>query len=200
MMVLTIRGKHDTDSQSLGRSYWYLSLQELTCLDSFDPASLAIIEKLASIEQSVKQGFEQLQQGGSTVSQLATVAAIESPSHALLQHEGLFDTKNEPASRMSVEGVLAWSPFEHLQPELNLTHLLSSQEALLDANVPSAPAFDAGDEHELLQRFVDHVLTFNPVVDEDAVRQYLRDVQFTGMRWDAQSCVLVCQFSPSGPS
>jgi hypothetical protein len=92
---------------------------------------------------------------------------------------------------MSVEGVLAWSAFEHLQPELNLTDLLSSHETRVDANVPSAQAFDEGDEHDLVQRFVDHVLTFNPVVDEDVVRQYLRDVQFTGMRWDAQSCVLV---------
>lgn len=162
----------------------------LTKFPSFDPASLAIIEKLVGIEQSLKQGFEQLQ-GGSTLSQLANVAAIESPNHALLQHEGLFDTRNEPGSRMSVEGVLAWSPFDHLHPELNLTQLLSAQETLLDTNPSSAPAFDSGDEHELLQRFIDHVLTFNPVIDEDAVRQYLRDVQFTGMRWDAQSCVLV---------
>lgn len=137
----------------------------------------------------MKQGFQQLQ-GGSALSHLATVAAIESPNHALLQHEGLFDMKNEPSSRMSVEGILGWTPFDDLRPQLNLTHLLSPQEAV-DATPPPTASFDVGDEHELLQRFVDHVLTFNPIIDEEVVRQYFRDVQYTGMRWDAQSCVLV---------
>lgn len=98
--------------------------------------------------------------------------------------------RNEPSSRMSVEGILAWPPFDELRPQLNLTHLLSTQEEA-DAAAPPTASFDVGDEHELLQRFVDHVLTFNPIIDEEVVRQYLRDVQYTGMRWDAQSCVLV---------
>ena len=156
---------------------------------SFDPASLAIIEKLSDLELSIKQGFEQLQ-GGATLSQLASVAAIESPNHALLQHEGLFDIKNEPAPRMSIESVLAWTPFDDLHPDLNLTPLLSVPDEF-PAPGQSTADFDVGDEGELLQRFIDHVITFNPIIDEEMVRQYQRDVQYTGMRWDAQSCILV---------
>jgi hypothetical protein len=158
---------------------------------TFDPASLAIIERLHDLEESVKQGFERLQsqpvhvQNNSTFSHL-----VDSPNHALLQHEGLYDTKNEPASRMSVEGILNWAIFEDLRPQLNLTKLLSPTKA---ASSPAQPtsSFHVGDEHELLQRFIDHVLRFNPILDEDVIRQYQRDMQYTGVRWDAPSCLLV---------
>lgn len=156
---------------------------------SFDPASLAIIERLQELEQSVRQGFEHLQ-SSSALSHLASISAIESPNQALLQHEGLFDTKNEPASRMSVEGILKWAPFEDLRPQLNLTSLLSSSDKP-DTAPPASASFHVEDEQELLQRFIDHVLRFNPIIDEEVIRQYQRDIQYTGMRWDAQSCVLV---------
>lgn len=156
---------------------------------SFDPASLAIMEKLHELEQSVRQGFDHLR-SSSNLSHLASVAAIESPNHALLQHEGLFDTKNEPASRMSVESILKWAPFDEVHPQLNLTHLLSPRDEV-DVGPPPSASFHDGDEQDLLQRFINHVLTFNPIIDEEVIRQYHRDVQYTGMRWDAQSCVLV---------
>lgn len=93
--------------------------------------------------------------------------------------------------RMSIETVLSWPVFSDQSPNTYLKSLLNSTE--LD-HATSAHA-DTTDEvikyDELLQRFLDNVFIYNPVVEENTLQQYIRDIDFHGFGFDAKTCLLV---------
>ena len=51
--------------------------------------------------------------------------------------------------------------------------------------------FEVNGAGVLLQKFLDTVHIFNPVLEAEKVAEYVRDAQFNGLGWDAQSCLLV---------
>jgi hypothetical protein len=47
---------------------------------------------------------------------------------------------------------------------------------------------------QLLDRFFSRVHIKNPVLDEEEVRQWAKEVAFHGIGWNAQSCLVVGSF------
>lgn len=81
--------------------------------------------------------------------------------------------------------------FNSQAPNLNLKRLLSGQGDNVHQNLSLATDFEPGAEEHLLQRFLDTVFIYNPVLEESDLHQYIREIQFNGLGWDARSCLLV---------
>jgi hypothetical protein len=72
-------------------------------------------------------------------------------------------------------------------------------KALLQANnddsilscIPVIADFEHCAGEQLVQRFLDNVFIFNPILEEVKIHKYMRDARFNGLGWDAQSCLLV---------
>jgi hypothetical protein len=92
---------------------------------------------------------------------------------------------------MNIENVLSWPVFGDQNPNLDLKSLLNDSNDAASQITPMVSDFEHFPEEELVQRFLDHVLIFNPVLEETKVQKYIRDARFTGFGWDAQSCLLV---------
>lgn len=94
---------------------------------------------------------------------------------------------------MNIEGVLSWSVFDDLSPNLDLKGLLNSSSH----GTPQKPSMITEfDEHfaeeNLVARFMNNVFIYNPILEEAKIHRYMRDARFNGIGWDAQSCLLVC--------
>ncbi len=92
---------------------------------------------------------------------------------------------------MNIENVLSWPVFEDQNPSLDLKNLLNDSNNASSQFPPMFSEVDHYPDEQLVQRFMDHVFIFNPVLEEAKVHKYLRDARFTGLGWDAQSCLLV---------
>lgn len=93
---------------------------------------------------------------------------------------------------MSIETVLSWQAFAELPPNLDLKTLLVRDDIARSASSLSMDFMhEHGGEEQLLQRFLDSVFIFNPVLEEAALHQCIREIQFHGLQWDAKSCLLV---------
>jgi hypothetical protein len=95
---------------------------------------------------------------------------------------------------INIEAVLAWPVFEDqgFSQRLDLRSLLQTN---IDYTVPlqtSLPLeFDQYIAPQLVQRFMENVHIFNPVLEEAKVKEYMMETQLNGLGWDARSCLLV---------
>ena len=80
-----------------------------------------------------------------------------------------------PATTPSPESV----PFPAATPHTDAANWRMS----VDVDLPAAEA--------VLQGFFDHVHIFNPILEEEDVRDYIRRVRFDGIGWDSVSCLVV---------
>jgi hypothetical protein len=127
----------------------------------------------------------------------ASSTVADSPSRGVLSRlkslnsPSLERSKDGTPCHMNIEGVLSWSVFDDVSPNLDLKGLLnSSHGASQSLSVPTD--FDAHvAEEELLGRFMNNVFIYNPVLEEAKIHRYMRDARFNGIGWDAQSCLLV---------
>ena len=92
---------------------------------------------------------------------------------------------------MNIENVLSWPIFEDQKPNLDLKTLLNDSNDASSQFPPMVSDVEHFPEAQLVQRFLDHVFIFNPVLEEAKVQKYIRDSRFNGLGWDAQSCLLV---------
>jgi hypothetical protein len=93
---------------------------------------------------------------------------------------------------MNIEGVLSWSVFDDLSPNLDLKGLFNSGNQVVPLQLSVATEFDEHfAEETLVARFMNNVFIYNPVLEEAKIQRYMRDARFNGIGWDAQSCVLV---------
>jgi hypothetical protein len=92
---------------------------------------------------------------------------------------------------MNIENVLSWPCFDDQRPNLDLKSLLNDTNNANPELPPMTAELDQYPSEELLQRFMDNVFIFNPVLEEARVHQYIRDARFHGLGWDAPSCLLV---------
>jgi hypothetical protein len=103
-------------------------------------------------------------------------------------------------SYINIEAVLTWPVFEDqdFAGRLDLKSLLRSDKdyAAAPPIMSVSPDIDIHASGQLLQRFLDNVHIFNPILEERKVREYMRVTSFNGLGWDAQSCLLVTE-SPS---
>ena len=100
-------------------------------------------------------------------------------------------TRDPIPCHMNIENVLSWPVFEDENPSLDLKNLLNDSNDVSSQFPPMFSEVDHYPDEQLVQRFLDHVFIFNPVLEEAKVHKYLRDARFTGLGWDAQSCLLV---------
>lgn len=103
-------------------------------------------------------------------------------------------TRESFPTHINIEAVLSWPVFEgrDFDQRIDLKGLLqANNEDALRSNMSVVADFDHCDGEALLQRFLDHVYIFNPILEEVQVHKYMRDARFNGLGWDVQSCLLV---------
>ncbi|KAJ0413895.1 hypothetical protein BJY00DRAFT_319324 [Aspergillus carlsbadensis] len=177
-------------------------------LSSFDPASIAILERLDGLDRKI----EALKEAGGPARE-----GIEGPGTAGNQSPGISHGTVRPAQQVQaqvqvqvplvesssllpgrLETVLAWPIF---QESTSISPLPTSRELLTPGTRPPfTPRIILGDElnasttQEHLQSFLDNVLIKNPVLEETYIRRLVRRISLEGPGWDAESCLalLVC--------
>lgn len=163
---------------------------------SFDSASLAILDKLNTIEELLRGTNDRGQADQAAVA--AATGITETDARGTLSRlkslnsPTLERAKDSAPFHMNIEGVLSWSVFDDLSPNLDLKGLLNSgNQAVL--SIPSAATdFDEHiAEETLVARFMSNVFIYNPVLEEAKIHRYMRDARYNGIGWDAQSCLLV---------
>lgn len=94
---------------------------------------------------------------------------------------------------MSIETVLSWQAFSDQSPNLDLKGLLVADDIGKSGSTINNADFANHSEHEaqLLQRFLDNVFIYNPILEESVLHQCIREIQFHGLQWDAKSCLVV---------
>ncbi|EXJ73605.1 uncharacterized protein A1O5_03367 [Cladophialophora psammophila CBS 110553] len=159
---------------------------------TFDSASLAILDKLNTIEELLRAPSARTQ-----VVPAAPSNTADSPSRGVLSRlkslnsPSLERSKDATPCHMNIEGVLSWSVFDDVSPNLDLKGLLNSSNGATQ-NLSIVTEFDEHvAEEELVARFMNNVFIYNPVLEEAKIHRYMRDARFNGIAWDAQSCLLL---------
>ncbi|KAH8809201.1 hypothetical protein F5884DRAFT_396765 [Xylogone sp. PMI_703] len=175
---------------------------------TFDPASLAILARLDTLEEllrSTKQEhqnrhpespLQQTSPKSSIAAAAAAAASSQSPLSTLrdLRYPSLERTAESVPCYINLEAVLAWPVFEdqNFEGQLDLKQLLQSPDHPSSApNTSVAADFENYAATQLLQQYLDNVHIFNPVLEETKVREYMRNACFNGLNWDSQSCLLL---------
>ncbi|PSN62348.1 hypothetical protein BS50DRAFT_561605 [Corynespora cassiicola Philippines] len=129
-------------------------------LSAYDPASLAILDRLDQLENTLK-------------------------SHI---------SSGAPQTFLGAKHILSWPVFqERFQSRANLVQLLRQSPPL---DRPKSVNCDIDNEtcKQLVEQCFQHVLSKNPVLEEEALRKTINRVCLNGVSWDADSCLalLVC--------
>ena len=175
----------------------------MTCIiqlifSSFDAASLAILEKLSTIEELLNNSNQP-----HSSPPIASDVGVHSPS-SMAKSIGapkLERSQGVACFHLSVERVLAWPIFVEQNPYLDLPGLLNATGETHMYPVSAAADLEhPRDAHQLIQRFMDHVFIFNPVVEEATVNEYMEYARVNGFGWHAPSCLLVSSLVLELPS
>lgn len=167
---------------------------QLTCF-SFDPASLAILERIDQLEGKLQA---RNQSAGVDQRDDARSSTHSTPGRP----DSTFQTKSTSKGNVAiinVEKILSWPIFHHqFDAHLKLKPLLEGSLSAPDRlSLQSVDRTKAAGELEiescsgLLDVFFKHVHIKNPVLDEKLIRQWVRDVCLNGISWSAQSCLVV---------
>lgn len=93
---------------------------------------------------------------------------------------------------MSIETVLSWQAFSEQSPNLDLKELLVANDiGKSGSTISNDFMHHVENEEQLLQRFLDNVFIYNPILEESVLHQCIREIQFHGLQWDAKSCLVV---------
>lgn len=150
------------------------------------------MDKLNTIEELLRKGNDQdhavppppSNLGEESRGALSRLKTLNSPS--------LERTKDPTPCHMNIEGILSWSVFDDLNPNIDLKSLLNATDDGPQGGLFMATEFDEHfAEETLVARFMDNVFIYNPVLEEAKIQRYMRDARFNGIGWDAQSCLLV---------
>lgn len=173
----------------------YLLFFERLIRASFDTASLAILDKLNIIEDLLRKpnptppvSVQPLSPLKSDNNAVQTPASVPSVLSAVAPEKPVASTRR----RMSIETVLSWTAFAAQAPNLDLKGLLVSTDVGNTGHtVPTDFMNQTENEEQLLQRFLDNVFIYNPILEESALQQCLREIQYQGLKWDVRSCLVV---------
>jgi len=172
----------------------------LTTIGRFDPASLAILQRLDTLEGLLRAQapgpIEPNERAPSEASPLPISEELGSPA--------LERSPESVPCYINIEAVLSWPVFidQGFDRRIDLKSLLQTD----NNEHGDPPAMSFGEDFEstvadrLLQQFLDNVHIFNPVLEGMKVREYMRNARFNGLGWDAPSCLLVSRLVHRGPS
>ena len=165
--------------------------------NSFDPASLAILKRLDDLE-----GI--LQSKPTEPNPLALATSLDSTSPEVPQSDfgssvGDLCTRGK-RPLVSIEAVLQWPPFADYGFPSCLYRASQTEEgeSIADLSSGRVPVdVDLPGAESSLRNFFDNVHIFNPVLEEEDVREYMKTVRFDGIGWDAVSCLVVTHAFPT---
>lgn len=173
---------------------------------SFDPASLAILERINHVASLIESKSSNSLQSPQLLgkSYLHPASATENPPgdtrdafhHFQINDESYVETPGFPANRSNCESVLQWPIFYNLVPD-------TKSFVLGPNNGPNSPpstrvhptSLGRGIREEdfilLSQRFLFYVHVKNPILEVSDFTHLVRDVAETGLRWDGSTCLMV---------
>ncbi|KAL2841018.1 hypothetical protein BJY01DRAFT_217930 [Aspergillus pseudoustus] len=159
-------------------------------LSSFDPASIAILERLDGLDRKLD-----------SIQREKITAETQTPANPspVSNQDAISPTQIPLAENLlpgRLEAVLAWPIFQG-----SAFPLPTDRELLTPGpRLPIAPQPILGDElnasatQEYLHIFFNHVHIKNPVLEEGYTRRLVRRISIEGPGWDAESCLalLIC--------
>ncbi|KAJ9499416.1 hypothetical protein H2202_004999 [Exophiala xenobiotica] len=171
----------------------YPRKRAIQACQKFDSASLAILDKLNTIEELLRGPHDDRRTAVTAAPSSADPDARGTLSRLKsLNSPSLERAKDSAPFHMNIEGVLSWSVFDDLSPNLDLKGLLNSGNQAVPLQLSVATEFDEHfAEETLVARFMNNVFIYNPVLEEAKIHRYMRDARFNGIGWDAQSCLLL---------
>ncbi|KAK1147069.1 Zcf27p [Aspergillus melleus] len=157
-------------------------------LSAFDPASVAIIERLDRLEHE----FSRFAHATTTTS---TTFTSSEPSRQLGDPKPGNTAFLEHISQRPVEEILQWSVF-HKECTPGSTDSPPSVSASCPprdwpdvSESTSGRLVDDETHSRLLDDFFSHVHTRNPILDESKIRRLSQEVFERGIGWDSESCL-----------
>ncbi|KAF4548545.1 Hypothetical protein D9617_27g045120 [Elsinoe fawcettii] len=153
--------------------------------DSFDPASLKILEKLDELQANLGSVYDNVQGISQHLigvtpayTQASPIASTSSRAVALPS------THTE-----TIESLLTWNIWNGSGAPL-------LQGALSAPSIVASPDTGASDidsvlKANYLQTFFDHVHLKNPILDEDVIRTGFVHLTMNGVEWSADTCLLL---------
>ncbi|KAF5694924.1 hypothetical protein FDENT_736 [Fusarium denticulatum] len=157
---------------------------------SFDPASIAILQRLNQVLESVE-----------------IIPGPASRVDAFSDSQGLnSDDLTAPAGISSVESILEWPILAGIVAPSHILEALSDTKAgrghasSLTGAAENVPGFNAelrrmavdGKEvPRLVCQFLQHVHPVNPILDVDEIYSHSLRISETGITWDGESCIVL---------
>ncbi|KAL4736108.1 hypothetical protein BDV11DRAFT_173223 [Aspergillus similis] len=164
-------------------------VSDVQAMSSFDPASLAIIERLDGLERELKC-LTRWQTQNQSPCGLSSSSWSWNPR-----------PRSEPALPPTLECMLSWPVFQaDASAEFPPAHFpspaadacaRSDLRQSVQARLMGPESVEIKSIHhlELTDRFFADVHTRNPILDEAKTRVLARDVYERGVRWDAETCL-----------
>ncbi|KAL5329048.1 hypothetical protein ACEPPN_002557 [Leptodophora sp. 'Broadleaf-Isolate-01'] len=174
-------------------------------LSSFDPASLAILERFDRLESLLFSSGKVSPSEGQTSS---GGAATSSPSHK--EVESRLGCVQGSLINVRLEAVLQWDPIRDLvNSVVPPTKMVCSPATSFQQASNLSDEFNMSTCNALLENFWGGVHSKNPILNKDEIKRFMHQVCLDGISWDAQSCLvlLICalgilatEFGPTSPS
>ncbi|KAH8738478.1 hypothetical protein BGZ61DRAFT_545000, partial [Ilyonectria robusta] len=159
---------------------------------SFDAASLAILQRLDTLEDLFK------------------IAHPETLGPRAIQHEpSLEDTTQSVRSAtperflpsevysINIETTLEWPVLkvEHQGPQSGLKSIIQTGNLSSGPRLLSTSDLDATDTGSLLQCFLKNFHIYNPVLEISCIEKYVKSTVYNGLGWGAESCLSLLIFA-----
>lgn len=171
-------------------------------LSAYDPASLAILDRLSQLEDNLKAHIStglsspqsMMHASPGTITSNSAVPEVESGLPASGSYIDSRSSRETVPLLNTVEHILRWPVFgNQFDNHDGLVQLLRRSAQWKPAKSANFD-LDTDTCKQLLQRCLEHVLSKNPVLEEQFLRQTLNNVCINGIGWDAESCLalLVC--------
>jgi hypothetical protein len=149
----------------------------------FDSASLAILKRIDDLESLIQ----------STAASVPLVPEpiIFPPSSPFAPHEDLEILENThwKPCLVNVEAILEWPIFETIEQHRQWSFPAEEENDHSPSSI--SVDFDIQSGSHLVERFFEDIHIFNPVLEENEIRDYVRNIQLNGIGWDSKSCLMV---------
>ncbi|KAF2020421.1 hypothetical protein BU24DRAFT_338474 [Aaosphaeria arxii CBS 175.79] len=169
----------------------------------FDPASILILDRLDQVLARLDNGPALSTNPSVTTGALGpdTAAHVSTAAGGPLGEEQYsYDQLRIPSRQTTPDAILAWPIFQHRWPDNFTTDPLfdaelsdgETEDAGFRSNV-SSPTGSINEEQipALIQIFLRHVHSKNPVLDAESLSLQARHISEEGIKWDAVSCLVV---------
>jgi hypothetical protein len=90
---------------------------------------------------------------------------------------------------VNVEAILEWPVFEAIEQHRHWS--FPAEEENDHSPLSISVEFDIQSSSHLIERFFEDIHIFNPILEENDVRDYMRNIQLNGIGWDSKSCLMV---------